>query len=523
MDIYKLILNLRKGKSDEKTEAINNLPRIANELGQTRTAEELFPYILETPSFSESNWIKIAEQTVEMHINEYNFKELHGILSVLFQITKLDSKQIRSAVISCLYEIAKSFTREQLNSILSQHIVAMSKNTFPTIRASSVLLFGKLLDLYDDGTVNMLFEQLKGVAGDHAPMVRQALSQISHSLVHKLTTNNQEALLNIMCSFASDRSYAVASEVPDFLVEYAKLNDISLAKDVCNSLIEYQNWRIRSSFLTRLNLIYAHSDDSDEVREYIAQGMDDNDTDVCAAAASQIGFYSTMKDADVANAKETLKTVLNDTKVEVVCAAVKSLPYFSKIGESQFVVECLTELSSNKDKDISQAALDTLRGSSIPEESTIQCLEELSKSTEWREREPIARLLKEVINTPSEEANQLMLSLLFDEACAVRSAMLDELPSLIQKLGSEWTERELLTELKLYSASSDYQNRQTSAIAIIDSKLYEFPAGKEALDQLVKDQVANVRYIIAKRLPKDSPYLDILRSDEDPDVREICE
>ena len=48
--------------------------------------------------------------------------------------------------------------------------------------------------------------------------------------------------------------------------------------------------------------------------------------------------------------------------------------------------------------------------------------------------------------------------------------MLDELPYLVKKLGEEWTEKELLTELKLYSMSRDYQNRQTAAIAIIDSK-----------------------------------------------------
>ena len=152
-----------------------------------------------------------------------------------------------------------------------------------------------------------------------------------------------------------------------------------------------------------------------------------------------------------------------------------------------------------------------------------KCMQELAKSTEWRDREPVARLLSEVITEPSEEGTHLILELLFDDACAVRSAMISELPTLVQKFGNEWTEKELLTELKLRSLSDDYQIRQTVAIAIIDSHLDNFELGKTVLEALVKDPIANVRYMIAKRLPKDSLYLETLSHDEDPDVREVCE
>ncbi|EAY15775.1 hypothetical protein TVAG_188260 [Trichomonas vaginalis G3] len=523
-NIYGMIMNIRKPVMADQLTAVLALPKIAAALGPKRTANELFPYIIETPSFNEKIWLEIINQLPNLQLNKYSNDDLKSILSDVSQISKIESHQIRNSIISAFYIIFQTLDQTQISNILIPQILSMLKSPLATIRSSAIYIYSKICTKLSEANKSTIFREIQGLESDKTPLVRQSLSYSAAIITKTINKVEQDKLLEIMTKFSRDECLSVALPVADYFVSFvATTGRVSEALQVGEDLMIHPNWKVRARFMSQIHDIFSKDTSAEDIFNFISPGLNDSDPEVAAAAAKQVAFYLTISGANIAQAQAALEAAFNDQRPQVVSAGLRSLPtYLSKKNDVDFATKNLTKLAKSDNPDISLAALEVLKCSTIPDDVSTSCITELLKSKEWREREPVVRMLPQLINHPSDSALSVIKLALFDDACAVRSAALDSTVKIASNLGKEWCLKDFIKIFQEGAKSDDYQLRQTAAIAVIDIGIQDSSEVYETMKSLCADPVTNVRYVIAKRLPRNSKLLDLFKNETDQDVKDAC-
>lgn len=518
-------MNMRKPGTAEQMAAVMALPQIVKALGQKRTVNEFFPYLIETPSFSEKIWLEILNQIPKIQLNKYKNDDLRDILGNILQITKFESHQIREASVNAIYSIFTTLSPNQVSSILVPQIGSMLKSPLATTRGTAISMFAKMAGDLPETVRSTLFSQIIELESDKTPLVRQSLSSSASKITPYLNANEKEQLLQVMMSYAKDTCISVAMPVTDFFVSFvASTGRVNEALECGEELTIHPNWKVRSYFLSKIHEIFNSNTSADDIFNFISQSLNDSDPDVASSAAGQISFYLGIPGADLEHARNAIDAAFEDNRPAVVSAGVRSLPAFVfKTNDIEYASEKLSNLVKMNNSEMSLAALDALSQSSIPDDVTTSCVLEMLKSKEWREREPVVRKLPELLLRASPGVVNVVKTILFDDACAVRSAALDTVTLIAKKLGKDWALNDFVKILNEGAQSDDYQIRQTVAIAAIDLGIEDSPQAEAVMKKLASDEITNVRYVIAKRLPRGSKLLELFKDDTDPDVRDVCQ
>uniref|UniRef100_A0A5F9D2S5 Mannosyltransferase n=1 Tax=Oryctolagus cuniculus TaxID=9986 RepID=A0A5F9D2S5_RABIT len=136
-----------------------------------------------------------------------------------------------------------------------------------------------------------------------------------------------------------------------------------------------------------------------------------------------------------------------------------------------------------------------------------------------------------------EKLNSLCMAWLVDHVYAIREAATNNLMKLVQKFGTEWAQNTIVPKVLVMANDPNYLHRMTTLFCInaLSEACGQEITTKQMLPIVLKmagDQVANVRFNVAKSLQKIGPILDTaalqgevkpvlqkLGQDEDMDVK----
>lgn len=526
---YEQIINLRRGQTKEQEEAISNLETIYRELGPQRTAEELLPYLTETPCFSERNWLDIVEQLSKIDITLFH----EGLLSVFFtelcSLLKIQSKLVRDSLFRTIGGFVSKVDSGIISNIFRPIIEKYAQNSL--YKAPSLLLLANISEYLSSEVLEELYIKFSEMYNDNSALVKHSYVVACCSIAPNVSTNIHNMMLQCIDSLTSNGSLPILAECINFIQIYNKVTGNAINSfPAVERIAKHKNWNVRYRLLDRLDQIIQDLPvDTDKVYDLLTSVIEcDTDDEVKGRAAKQIGYYATLPNASdkkcVALYEAVSKGKYNNIEHPIAqINGIKSLEKVAGISTDNYVQDKVNQLLTSGNKDILIAALPVIASISVDEDALIKCLNEIFlKADLWRDREPICYILKNILHNSSVESANIVCKFLLDDACAIRSACLNEIKSICESLGPEWTTTHFANALLDNFKSEDYQHRQAIVVAVIKAELAETDIGSQILVSASQDPVSNVRYVVAKSLPRDHALVYKLRADLDEDVRDIA-
>jgi HEAT repeat protein len=322
-----------------------------------------------------------------------------------------------------------------------------------------------------------------------------------------------------MTEFAKDTSSVVVCEVPRFLAEYGKVTSgIAKPLEIGKTLLASSDWLIRCSFVSSLSSIFEIQRPAFLVVALEALGEQEKEVQI--AAAEQLPFLAKLTGIDKAHLMTIFSSCVGASCIQVKIVTSKALLSFSDILPPEAIANALLALAGDDNPQSKITAIETFQSSGIPSSARVRCINAAVNSPceKWRVRECLAAVITQIY-TP--ELNPVIVSLVFDDACAVRKAILSRLPELTKK--DETRKTVLLRKAGERLSGDDYQVRQAAILALIKSGIAVSENGLRAHQKAAQDSVPNVRLSLALNLPKSSefnPVRAIFAQDSDPNVRD---
>lgn len=522
---YAAIQDLRSDDKDHRINAINDIPAIASILGSERTANELIPFLVETSVFSECEWVIVLKKISEISFVKTSIKSYDAFLRMLASVGAYESVQIRNSCLSVMTTIMREIPDDTCGKIINRVLGFMAQSV-PSVRAIAVLLFANVIDklsVADKTSLNVMFIKYKN---DDVIAVRRALVISGRSIIKFLRGSLEASVVGAVKVLAKDKSAAVSYQVPGFLVELMKKDD--MLKDVMSigeQLLEHESWRVRCEYICNLRDIYGTNVDSNVISEILVRSTEDSADEVKTAVAEGLSYLSSFDDIPKEDAHNIIVQLMDSESWYVRVATVKAVPGFVKHLPSEFIMTTLLEATENESHNVKLVSIEALGAVDLPVETVILHLTQNADSQEWRERERITMIISKLMKTASSEnAPALVEKLLFDESRDVRKAMIAKLKGVVACANDDVLDKIAeLIEKRVQSA--DYQERQTAIEAIFSASLEDRSSCKSLLQQLASDPVSNVKLVLAKTLPRTEDFasiLDKLKKDSDCDVREAA-
>ncbi|OHS99071.1 hypothetical protein TRFO_08645 [Tritrichomonas foetus] len=522
-EIYQKILDLRTQDEISRVAAIQFIPTIASALGTTRTCDELLPYIVETAIFTEDQWIKVLDAIGKINYAELSEKQINNVFYTICSICEMESRAIREAFIKCFVSIVQKVKPEVVDNVLKQMIITMlEQKESPSIRAAAIAVYANTITKFSPQVKQSLFMKIEAMKEDPAVNVRQSYASSAALMAAHVKGALATNLLTSMSLLASDDSYSVCCEVPKFLISYMKaFNNAQKVFEIGEKLMASKNWRVRCMYVASLSDIFkGQTVEFGPIFNIIENASKDPDDEVQTAAAEELVFLSELQDIDKDKVRELLERLLKSNCSHVKTSTALALPDFVKVLPGDFVCSSLIQLTKDSSQEVKITAIQSLKSPKVPVDVKSKGLEEASNTNEWREKESIVKLLPELTLDTNNDFLEIVIKMLKDDANKVRRSIIDKLPFLVARKGSNLRE-EIVPALQEMADGDDYQLRQTAVSAIIKIEKFD-KVGMDILEKASTDPVANVRLVVATSLPRSpqfKPLLNRLASDQDEDVR----
>ncbi|XP_072125789.1 serine/threonine-protein phosphatase 2A 65 kDa regulatory subunit A beta isoform-like [Mobula birostris] len=151
-------------------------------------------------------------------------------------------------------------------------------------------------------------------------------------------------------------------------------------------------------------------------------------------------------------------------------------------------------------------------------QSLLPAIVELAEDAKWRVRVAIIEympLLAGLLGVEffDEKLNSLCMTWLVDHVYAIREAATNSLTKLVEKFGKDWAESTIVPKVLAMASDPNYHHRMTTqfCINVLSEACGQEITAKHMLPtvlQMAGDQVANIRFNVAKTLQKIGPVLD---------------
>ena len=274
-----------------------------------------------------------------------------------------------------------------------------------------------------------------------------------------------------------------------------------------------------------------HINRQDEVFEFFAGLLQDNEAEVRAAAVENIARMAQLGGADLfrKHIVHLFPVLADDLVMEVRSKLAQTLmdccdPAICNTLTDDIILEDFRPLLENfLNDEFAEVQLHILTKLSRVShllgkmDVVVSSILQMSKAQNWRVREAVGRLLPflaEARGMDFFQDNLLdpWLKIMSDQVADVRSACVDGMPRLLSVSGSQWIQAEILPHFaKIYDDSHSYLNRITvlRCYAALTEKHgdNENNVSSELMRQVVaimlrglKDRVPNVRLIAARGL-----------------------
>lgn len=533
-EIYQSILDIRSLKPEVRMASLQLIQTIFKTLGPERSTTEYLPYLLNTPRYTEKDWVLILENISKIDISQFQISEVRRLLNEIKFLSELDSKIVRNAFSNCIGSFAQYNNDEINETLIPDFVEELLKVEWDLSQMAALSIIPKIIYHLSNNITKRLLESALPLCESETTIVRYSFIKMCAEVVGGLNEPEAVKLFETVLTMIDDLSISILCEIPTFFINYVQRLQ-ERYKDTfepMKELLKHLSWRVRCTTINSMKSLFQNIKVTfDEFYQFLQIGAKDQEEEVRMATCQQLSFISKMRDINTQKMKEMIDIFSKDPNQHCRTTIASSLPLFSNTLGFEFVASHLLDLIPDPSREVKLAAIESLKSKKIATETALQCILTLVKTQHkcmWREKQKVIEIILTVIkpNGNSNDIygliNQLVSFLLTDGAYDVRIAMAENLPLLRKNLGDDWFNKDIIPVIKLLSDDEDYKIRQTAIRTVISCELFN-PAGFEILYKAAKDTVSNVRLVVAKYTPRNyQNILSPLKNDPDEDVAELA-
>uniref|UniRef100_A0A8B9X6F9 Protein phosphatase 2 scaffold subunit Abeta n=1 Tax=Bos mutus grunniens TaxID=30521 RepID=A0A8B9X6F9_BOSMU len=515
-----LIDELRNEDVQLRLNSIKKLSTIALALGVERTRTELLPFLTDTIYDEDEVLLALAEQLG-------NFTGLvggpdfaHCLLPPLESLATVEETVVRDKAVESLRQISQEHTPVALEAHFVPLVKRLASGDWFTSRTSACGLFSVCYPRASVAVKGEIRQYFRSLCSDDTPMVRRAAASKLGEFAKVLELDSVKSeIVPLFTNLASDEQDSVRLLAVEACVSIAQLlsqEDIeALVMPTLRQAAEDKSWRVR----------YMVADKFSELQKAVGPKITLNDLIPA--------FQNLLKDCEAevrAAAAHKVKELCENLPMEGRETIIMNqiLPYIK-------CPEVRLNIISNLD------CVNEVIGIQLSQ-SLLPAIVELAEDAKWRVRLAIIEYMPLLagqlgVEFFDEKLNSLCMAWLVDHVYAIREAATNNLMKLVQKFGTEWAQNTIVPKVLVMANDPNYLHRMTTLFCInaLSEACGQEITTKQMLPIVLKmagDQVANVRFNVAKSLQKIGPILDTnalqeevkpvlqkLGQDEDMDVK----
>lgn len=529
---------MEAGSTEAKVDAMKRLGTVAFAMGPDAALSSLLPYLnnvaMKQPPHEDELLLLLASklQTLVPGL----IKQPTPLLPILERLAAVEETVVRDEAVKGINHVAPYFKETQLLVAMAKRLVGADWFT-PKVSAAGVM--AKVYELSQDSDMIPLYRDL---ANDETPMVRRGAAKNLGAFLEQVGYDKgKDILLTVLQQLCSDeqdsvRLLAVAAlagvgdsfgKHPDWTSQHF----LPLLKDGSTDM----SWRVRHNVAKHFadvaeNLgIQGNSRFSQEQTLVLACFvllLNDTEAEVRAAA---VGHFARMVHWGGAAHFQThlqplLPALADDVVMEVRSKCALALMDASEGGtlEDQVILQAFGPLvESFLQDEFHEVQLQVLTNLHKMAHllngmgGVVTAIINMSKATNWRVREAVAKLLPHLAEARGLEffstvlLEPAWLTLLLDPVSEVRSACVQGMPFLTKVAGEDWIVKNVLPQhVRLYnSAATTYLVRITILRAHVETAVASKSGTlwHDCVLQILRglnDKVANVRMVAARGLAR---------------------
>ncbi|XP_072125766.1 serine/threonine-protein phosphatase 2A 65 kDa regulatory subunit A beta isoform-like [Mobula birostris] len=478
---------------------IKQLSTTALALGVERTRNELLPLLTDTIFDEDEALLALAEQLGSFTVLVGGPEYVHCLLPPLENLATVEKSVVRDKAIDSL----RAISHEHSPADLEVHFVPLVKRLtcgdWFTSRTSACSLFSVCYPRVSSSVKTELRQLFHSLCSDDTPVVRQAAASKLGEFAKVVELEFLKSdIIPLFTSLASDEQDSVRLLAVEACVSIAQLlpqEDLeALVMLTLRQAMDDKSWRVR----------YVVADKFSELQKTVGPEIAENDlvpafqnllkdceAEVRAAGANKVKDFCENLPVDC---RETVTISHILQYVNVICL----LKFLARIHQlSQSLLPAIVELAEDAKRRVRLAIIEYMP--------------------------LLAGLLG--VEFFDEKLNSLCMTWLVDHVYAIREAATNNLTKLVEKFGKDWAESTIVPKVLAMASDPKYHLRRTSENLLTRSPNEQETEGSEVLSeacgqeitakhmlptvlQMAGDQVANIRFNVAKSLQKIGPVLD---------------
>ncbi|KAI2656221.1 hypothetical protein H4Q32_013083 [Labeo rohita] len=537
-----LIDELRNEDVQLRLNSIKKLSTIALALGVERTRTELLPFLTDTIYDEDEVLLALAEQLGTFTVLVGGPEFVHCLLPPLESLATVEETVVRDKAVESLRKISQEHSPVDLEVHFVPLVKRLASGDWFTSRTSACGLFSVCYPRVSSTVKAEIRQHFRTLCSDDTPMVRRAaasklgefakvleLDYVKSDIIPLFTalaSDEQEDLealvMPTLRQAAEDKSWRVRYMVADKFSELQKAVGPEITKNdlvpAFQNLLKDCEAEVRAAAANKVKVFCENlPEDSREtiimthILPCVKELVSDTNQHVKSALASVIMGLSTIlgKDNTVEHLLPLFLVQLKDevTHLELspvshlsvsLSLVVKDLSDCTTAETQLFIFQCpevRLNIISNLD------CVNEVIGIRQLSQSLLPAIVELAEDAKWRGVEFF-----------DEKLNSLCMAWLIDHVFAIREAATCNLMKLVEKFGAEWAQNTIVPKVLGMANDSNYLHRMTTLFCInaLSEVCGQEITTKHMLPVVLKmstDQVANVRFNVARSLQKIGPFL----------------
>ncbi|XP_067009843.1 serine/threonine-protein phosphatase 2A 65 kDa regulatory subunit A alpha isoform isoform X3 [Anabrus simplex] len=534
-----LIDELKNEDVQLRLNSIKKLSTIALALGVERTRTELIPFLTETIYDEDEVLLALAEQFGSFTPLVGGPEHVHCLLPPLEQLATVEETVVRDKAVESLRTISAQHSPADLEAHFVPLVQRLASGDWFTSRTSSCGLFSVCYPRVSPAVKGDLRNHFRNLCQDDTPMVRRAAASKLGEFAKVVEVEYLKSdLIPMFVNLAQDDQDSVRLLAVEACVSIASLlqqDDVEqLVMPTLRQCAGDTSWRVRymvADKFTELQKAVGPEITKTDLVPAFQLLLKDTEAEVRAAAAHKVrDFCQNLDSYQQENIIMTsilpyVKDLVADPNQHVKSALASVIMGLSPILGKHNTIEHLLPLFLSQLKDECPEVrlniisnLDCVNEVIGIQQSLLPAIVELAEDSKWRVRLAIIEYMPLLagqlgVEFFDEKLNSLCMTWLVDHVYAIREAATLNLKKLVEKFGPEWAQNTVIPKVLAMSRDQNYLHRMTCLFCI---NVLAEACGPEITAKLMlptvlnmaNDNVANVRFNVAKTLQKIGPILD---------------
>lgn len=538
-----LIDELKNEDVQLRLNSIKKLSTIALALGVERTRSELIPFLTETIYDEDEVLLALAEQLGNFTPLVGGPEHVHCLLPPLENLATVEETVVRDKAVESLRAISSQHSPQDLEAHFVPLVQRLASGDWFTSRTSACGLFSVCYPRVSAVVKADLRHHFRNLCQDDTPMVRRAAASKLGEFAKVVEVEYLKCdLIPMFVNLAQDEQDSVRLLAVEACVSIATLlqlqDDVEqLVMPTLRQCAGDTSWRVRymvADKFTDLQKAVGPEITKTDLVPAFQLLLKDSEAEVRAAAAHKVRDFCQNLDP---YQQETIimnsilpyvKELVADPNQHVKSALASVIMGLSPILGKHNTIEHLLPLFLSQLKDeCSEVRLNIISNLDCVNEvigiqqlsqSLLPAIVELAEDSKWRVRLAIIEYMPLLagqlgVEFFDEKLNALCMTWLVDHVYAIREAATLNLKKLVERFGPEWAQNTVIPKVVAMSRDQNYLHRMTCLFCV--NVLAEACGGEitaklmlPTVLAMANDNVANVRFNVAKTLQKISPVLD---------------